>query len=335
MMLKVAAKIDDQCDAHILQNPGIYREHRGSAAIELAPADTAAWNGMSAQIAAVQKPGNRATFGMFKFHDNLREINMYIIGENINSSNGRIRSALEKGDWDSLMELVCTQERAGVQAIDLNTGAMGIRETDLLLELAERTQQVTDLPLVIDSARAQTLEDAAPKCRQKGLILNSATMDDASLLPLTELAAQMGSRLVVLSLKNGSAVKAGDEMAEELKKLSERLKALNLPRNRVWVDPVVLPLAYYPDDVGELLARLEQIKAAGFSAICGLSNISFDMPRRRALNRALLPVLMGHGLDAVILDPTDRVLMDMAKAADALLSEGDGVMDYLRYLRSL
>ena len=260
---------------------------------------------------------------------------MYIIGENINSSNGRIRSALEKGDWDSLMELVCTQERAGVQAIDLNTGAMGTRETGLLLELAERTQQVTDLPLVIDSARAQTLEDVAPKCRQKGLILNSATMDDASLLPLTELAAQLGSRLVVLSLKNGSAVKAGDEMAEELKKLSERLKALNLPRNRVWVDPVVLPLAYYPDDVGELLARLEQIKAAGFSAICGLSNISFDMPRRRALNRALLPVLMGHGLDAVILDPTDRVLMDMAKAADALLSEGDGVMDYLRYLRSL
>jgi len=260
---------------------------------------------------------------------------MYIVGENINSTSGKVRSALEKGDWESLMELVTAQAKAGVQAIDLNTGAMGNRETELLLKLEERVRQVTDLPLVIDSARVQTLMDAAPQCRQMGLILNSATMDEASLLPLTELAAQLGSRLIVLSLKNGSAVEAGEELAEELEKLTARLEALNIPQSRVWVDPVVLPLAYYPDDVGELLARLEQIKAAGFSAICGLSNISFDMPRRRALNRALLPVLMGHGLDAVILDPTDRVLMDMAKAADALLSEGDGVMDYLRYLRSL
>lgn len=260
---------------------------------------------------------------------------MFIIGETINSSGERIRSALKQGNWDFLMELMKNQKKAGAQAIDLNTGAMGSREAELMLELACRARQVCDLPLVLDSARTKTLTDAAPQCPQEGLILNSATMDEASLYPLTELAAQLQAKLVVLSLKNGSAVESGDALENELEKLSARMAELKIPKGRVWVDPVVLPLAYYPDDVNGLLERLDQIKNAEFAAICGLSNISFGMPRRRALNRALLPVMMAHGLDAVILDPMDSVLMNMVKAADALLSEGDGVMDYLRYVRSL
>lgn len=260
---------------------------------------------------------------------------MYIIGEKINSTGAAIRTALEKGDWDCLTQLVIAQEKAGAQAIDINTGTMGNREIECMLTLIDHIHALCDLPLVIDSPRPQTLQQVASQRPQRGLILNSATMDDNSLMPLTELAAQRQARLVVLSLKNGMAVEAGDDLDKELNTLSMRLDALQIPKRHIWVDPVVLPLAYYPEDVGELLARLDQIKAAGFQTICGLSNISYDMPRRRALNRVLLPVLMAHGLDAVILDPTDRVLMDMAKAADALLSEGEGVMSYLRYLRGL
>lgn len=82
-----------------------------------------------------------------------------------------------------------------------------------------------------------------------------------------------------------------------------------------------------------MLALLSRIRAEGFKAVCGLSNVSYQMPRRRALHRALLPSMMERGLDAVILDPTDRTLMEIARAGDALFSEGEGVADYIRAAR--
>ena len=42
---------------------------------------------------------------------------------------------------------------------------------------------------------------------------------------------------------------------------------------------------------------------------------------------------MERGLDAVILDPTDRALMEIARAGEALFSEGEGVADYIRAAR--
>ena len=99
------------------------------------------------------------------------------------------------------------------------------------------------------------------------------------------------------------------------------------------MDPVVLPLAFYPEDITRMLTMLERIRAEGFLSICGLSNVSYQMPRRRALHRALLPCMMERGLDAVILDPMDRVLMEIAQASEALFSEGEGVAEYIRTMR--
>ena len=43
--------------------------------------------------------------------------------------------------------------------------------------------------------------------------------------------------------------------------------------------------------------------------------------------------MMERGLDAVILDPMDRVLMEIAQASEALFSEGEGVAEYIRTMR--
>ena len=51
--------------------------------------------------------------------------------------------------------------------------------------------------------------------------------------------------------------------------------------------------------------------------VSGLSNISFGLPARSLVNRAFLVLAMQSGMDAAILDPTDRELIDCHAAGAA------------------
>ena len=68
--------------------------------------------------------------------------------------------------------------------------------------------------------------------------------------------------------------------------------------------------------------------------ICGLSNVSFGLPKRKIINRAFLVLAMASGLDAAILDPLDKPLMALLKGAEALLGRDDYCMNYIAAARS-
>ena len=55
--------------------------------------------------------------------------------------------------------------------------------------------------------------------------------------------------------------------------------------------------------------------------ICGLTNLSYGLPKRKLINRTFLVTAIGRGLDPVILDPTDNHLFGALKAALALISK--------------
>ncbi len=258
---------------------------------------------------------------------------MLIIGEKLNSSNAGVKAALQSGDWTYIAQVALRQQLASAQALDLNAGAFGAKEAELLAGMVEALPEQVTVPLWMDSAKARVMEQVTAQFPSKQWVLNSATLDPASLEPVAALAVRLKARMVVLALEKGRVMDGEQAMGRALETLARRLEACGLSLDRVWVDPVILPLAFYPDDVTGMLTRLAQIRAAGFQSVCGLSNISYQMPRRRALHRALLPCLMERGLDAVILDTTDRMLMETFQACEALLSEGEGVADYIRAMR--
>ena len=53
----------------------------------------------------------------------------------------------------------------------------------------------------------------------------------------------------------------------------------------------------------------------GVHTICGLTNVSHGLPQRKLINRTLLAEAIARGLDAAILDPTDRQLISVMRAA--------------------
>jgi 5-methyltetrahydrofolate--homocysteine methyltransferase len=65
----------------------------------------------------------------------------------------------------------------------------------------------------------------------------------------------------------------------------------------------------------------------------GLSNISFGMPFRKAINTQFLALAMSAGMDSAIMDPTSADMRATIYATDALLGNDEFSMNYINAYR--
>ena len=72
----------------------------------------------------------------------------------------------------------------------------------------------------------------------------------------------------------------------------------------------------------------------GLKSVCGVSNISFGLPKRGAVNSAFLAMAVCHGLDAAIFDVTSPRMGETAAASMALCGEDEFCLDYIAFIRS-
>ena len=64
-----------------------------------------------------------------------------------------------------------------------------------------------------------------------------------------------------------------------------------------------------------------------------VSNISFNLPVRKLLNQAFLVLAMKAGMDSAVLDPTNRDMMGMMYATEAMLGLDEYCMEYISAYR--
>ena len=60
-----------------------------------------------------------------------------------------------------------------------------------------------------------------------------------------------------------------------------------------------------------------------------VSNISFNLPVRKLINYGFLILAMNAGLDSAIMDPTNRDMLGLTYATEALLGEDEFCMEYI------
>jgi len=82
------------------------------------------------------------------------------------------------------------------------------------------------------------------------------------------------------------------------------------------------------DAIDEIRRELE-----GVNIISGLSNVSFGLPSRSLVNRGFLTLAMKSGLNAAILDPSDKKFMSALAAARVLLNQDPWCQAYTRAFR--
>ncbi|MCG8430721.1 MAG: dihydropteroate synthase [Candidatus Omnitrophica bacterium] len=237
---------------------------------------------------------------------------MFIIGELINGMYNRVRYAIRDKDKSVIQSIACEQAEAGVDALDINCGPLSKDAAGDMRWLIECVQEVTDKPLSLDSSKPEVIE-AGLRVARNECIINSTTADAEKLDRLVPLAVEHNARLIGIAISSGGIPRNREQRVELAAVIVADCLEKGLGVERLFLDPIVLPVKVAQSQMGDILETIRDFKIIADPApltLIGLSNVSQGAQNRRLLNRVFLSLAQAYGLDAAILDPCDRDLVD-------------------------
>jgi cobalamin-dependent methionine synthase I len=259
---------------------------------------------------------------------------MLIVGERINTSRKQVNEAVEKRDVHFIQADVKAQVEAGALLIDINAGSRFGSELEDLFWLIEVVQEAVPVRLSLDSSDPQCLQKALRRARDLPMV-NSTTAEKSKFESMAPVIQERECDVVGLCMDERGIPKSVDQVMENAQRLVRNLEALGVKRERIYLDPLVQAISIDPRTGLMALESIERIhkEFAGVKTICGLSNISFSLPKRSLVNRTFLPLAMKAGLSAALIDPLDKKLMGTLKATALLLGQDLYCRDYLKAFR--
>jgi 5-methyltetrahydrofolate corrinoid/iron sulfur protein methyltransferase len=147
-------------------------------------------------------------------------------------------------------------------------------------------------------------------CKRQAM-LNSASADPERLDSVMALAARYGSRVVALTMGvEGIPTTADGRAGIALEALLPAAERHGVDVADVFLDPLVLAVSCNQDVARESVEAIRMFKMLSDpppTTTVGLSNISNGCPpeTRPLINRVMLVMLLGAGLDSAIADPLD------------------------------
>ncbi|MGV6849421.1 MAG: methyltetrahydrofolate cobalamin methyltransferase [Marinibacterium sp.] len=241
-----------------------------------------------------------------------------VIGERINPTGRKIlNEELERGDFSRVEADALAQVAAGATVLDINSGAVfsnrmaedprfadnNFVEPDLMRQLVETVQAVTDCPLCIDSSVPGALQAGLEACQGRPL-LNSVTGEEERLEQILPLVKKYNVPVVAISNDDSGISEDPDVRFAVARRIVERAADFGIPAHDIVVDPLVMPIgamATAGHQVFTLVRRLRE--ELGVNTTCGASNISFGLPNRHGINNAFLPMAMAAGMTSAIMNP--------------------------------
>jgi 5-methyltetrahydrofolate--homocysteine methyltransferase len=106
-------------------------------------------------------------------------------------------------------------------------------------------------------------------------------------------------------------------------KLVNNLVNKNVPLENIYVDPLVQPIGSGDRFCVEFLETIEALNKEfeGINTICGLSNISYGIPKRKFANQTFMVMAITKGLNSAIMNPLDKRMMASIIAAETLMGK--------------
>ncbi|PKM81044.1 MAG: methyltetrahydrofolate--corrinoid methyltransferase [Firmicutes bacterium HGW-Firmicutes-14] len=260
---------------------------------------------------------------------------MIVIGEKLNSAVPNIRELINAKNTAAVQDLALKQAEAGADYLDLNT-AQG-DELPNMEWIVNVVQEVTDLPLCIDSTSARAVKTGLDAVKgDKGRVLvNSISLEKSRLDEMLPLVLECRCRVIGLTVDDNGIPKTIEDRIRLTDRLVDILAKKNYDLSNLYIDPLVLPLAVHHANAGMFFECIREIKCRfNVKTISGLSNISFNMPMRKVINRYFLSIGMASGMDAAILDPLDNKIMTAVRVTDLLLGNDRFGKNYLKLYRS-
>jgi 5-methyltetrahydrofolate--homocysteine methyltransferase len=261
---------------------------------------------------------------------------MIVIGEKINGFIPSTLEAIQGKDEAHIRALAERQTAFGAAYIDVCAGTDPKIERDTLRWLIGLVQDAVETPLSIDSSDAETILDMTPLAARPGLI-NSVSGEGNKCETVFPVIADTDWNVVILTCNDKEGIPTDPAVKARIAgELIESAAAYGIAQERLFIDPLVTTLATMGEafkSFGEAV-RLIKARYPDVHITSGLSNISYGLPYRKAINRSFLTLAMAAGMDSAIMDPTSEDMRAALYAADALLGNDDYCMNYLQAYRN-
>lgn len=255
-----------------------------------------------------------------------------VIGERLNPTGKKLlQQALREDNLDYVLRLALEQKEEGAHILDVNMGLPDIDEVAMLTKTVKQIQGIIDLPLQIDSSNVKAIESAARIYNGKPLI-NSVNGKKESLEAILPIAKKYGAAVLGLTLDEKGIPEAATERLEVARRIVEEAEKYGIPKEDIFIDCLVVTASAQQDLVIETLKAVKLVKETlGVKTVLGVSNVSFGLPQRPVLNQAMLTMALMQGLDAPIINPKNRELLDAILAYRVLVGYDKESKDYIEY----
>ena len=224
---------------------------------------------------------------------------MILIGENIHIISKAISEAVKgQGRWP-IQDLAKAQTGAGADYLDLNMGPARQNPEAVASWLVNTVQEVTDLPLSLDTMNPVAMEAGLKLCRKRAL-LNSASGKAESREYMMPLAIKYHTQVVISVITDPGCPPDVDSRVESIMDTVAYANGMGIDNEDIWVDPIILPVSADQKQVREALEfiRILPDLLPGVKSVVGLSNVSNGTPAhlRGLLNRTYMVMLERNGL---------------------------------------
>jgi len=254
-----------------------------------------------------------------------------LIGERINPTGRRIfQEQLRAGDLSAIERDVKAQVEGGADVLDINMGVPLTDEAELLAKAITMVQELTDLPICIDSSVVEALE-AGLSVYQGRALVNSITAEDDRMASILPLVKKYDAAIIALPNDHDEIPMEAEKRIRLTQKIIDvATTEYGIAQADIVIDPLAMPIGADTTTSLVTLDTMSQIKERfGVNMTCGASNVSFGMPDRHTLGAAYLPMAMTAGLTSAIMDTRTPQIVDAVKAADLVLGHDEWGMAWI------
>ncbi|HEY75314.1 MAG TPA: dihydropteroate synthase [Thermoflexia bacterium] len=260
-----------------------------------------------------------------------------LIGERINpTGKKRLAAALAAGDLEIVRREATAQVEAGADVLDINVGAAGVDEVEMLPRAVRAVMEVADVPVCIDTANVEALRAALEVHRELAPegkpLVNSVNGEEARLEAVLPLVAEYGAAVIGLTMDDEGIPSAPEKRLAVARKIVERAGALGIPREDIVIDCLAMTVGADSNAARVTLEAIRMVREElGVNQTLGASNVSFGLPDRETINQVFLGMVILAGVNCPIVDAAK--VRPAILAADLLLGRDAYGMRYIRAYR--
>ena len=254
-----------------------------------------------------------------------------IIGERINPTGKKLfKQALKDHDIDYILKEGITQQDKGAHILDVNVGLPDINEVEMMREVVTELQSVSSLPLQIDTVDTQAMEAAMRIYNGKPMI-NSVNGKQESMDAVFPLIQRYGGVVVGLTLDEEGIPMTAEGRIKVAGKIIEEAKKYGIDKKDIVIDVLTMTISSEADGAKITLDALKGVRETyGVCTVLGVSNISFGLPYRPAINSNFYTMAMQNGLSAGIINPSSEDMMRSYYSFCALMNYDENCEAYIR-----